>query len=169
MQKLIAFLIFSLFCTSTLLYADAPGSQALFKIERNTNANIIQYDAQIGTDGKLLKKKPVVAYWIRLADKGQVQKLSWVQNTFAYGFDAKYDRGSDTVKLDMKADIGRPISVKREGDCYRAMALINGADTYLEKIFIHATGKGMSTTVDYIELYGTDAKTGDQQYEKFVP
>ncbi len=169
MQKLIGSLIFGLFFIPVLVYAESSNSQALFKIERNTNANIIQYDAQIGTDGKLLKKKPVVAYWVRLADKGQVQKLSWTQKTFAYGFDAKYDRDKDTVKLDMKADIGRPITVKREGDCYRAMALINGANSYLEKIFIHATGKGMWTTVDYIELHGADAETGDKRYEKFVP
>ncbi len=69
MHKLAGLLMFTLFFVPVYLYAEASNRQALFKIERNTNANIIQYDAQIGTDGKLLKKEPVVAYWIRLADK----------------------------------------------------------------------------------------------------
>ena len=120
MHKLVGFLIFTLFLVPEYLFAEASDRQALFKIERNKNANIIQYDAQIGTDGRLLKKEPVVAYWVRLADKGQVQKLSWVQSTFAYGFNVKLDRDKDTVELDMKADIGRPITVKRVGDDYRA-------------------------------------------------
>ena len=169
MHKLVGFLMFTLFCVPVLLCAGALNHQALFKIERNKNANIIQYDAQFGADGKLLKKEPIVAYWVRLADKGQVQELSWVQKTFAYGFNAKYDRDTDTVELDMKADIGRPITVKREGDDYRATARIEGSISYIEKIFIHATGKGMSTTVEYIELHGDDVMNGDKRYEKIVP
>ena len=167
--KLALFLMFTLFCSPAYLHAAAPDRQALFKIERNQNANIVQYDVQIGVDGKLLKKEPVVGYWVRLAEKGQVQELSWIQKTFAYGFNAKYDRGTDSVKLDMKADIGRPITIRRQGDGYRAMARIEGSESWLEKIFIHATGKGMSTNVDYIELHGDDVKTGDKRYEKIVP
>ena len=151
------------------LQAGTPDRQALFKIERNKNANIVQYDAQIGADGKLLKKEPVVAYWVRLAEKGQVEELSWVQKTFAYGFNVKHDLKNDTLELDMKADIGRPITVQRAGDGYRAAAQIDGSNAYIEKIFIHATGKGMSTTVNYIELHGDDAKTGEKRFEKTVP
>jgi len=169
MQKLVYILIFIWVCTPSFLSAQVPGRQELFKIERNTNANIVRYDAQIGADGKLLKKEPVVGYWVRLADKGQVQELTWTQKTFAYGFNAKYDSGKDTVKLDMKADIGRQITVRREGDGYRAAARIEKSDSFLDKIFIHASGKGMSSTVNYIELYGHDVKTGDKRYEKIVP
>ncbi|NCF61732.1 MAG: DUF4833 domain-containing protein [Gammaproteobacteria bacterium] len=152
-----------------VVFGSEPGRAPLFKIERNTNANIIQYDAQIGPDGRLLKKEPVVAYWIRLADKGQVQQLSWVQKTFAYGFDATLERDRNIAKLDMKAEIGRRITVKMEGSEYRATAEIDGAASFVEKIFIHATGKGMSTSVEYIELYGNDVETGEERFERFVP
>ena len=151
------------------LFASESNRDPLFKIERNTNANIIQYDAQIGPDDRLLKKEPVVAYWIRHADKGQVQQLSWAQKNFAYGFDATLDRDRDIVKLDMKAEIGRRITVKKEGSEYRATAEIDGSASFVEKIFIHATGKGMSTSVEYIELYGNDVETGEERFERFVP
>jgi hypothetical protein len=159
----------ALICFPALVLAQTPDRQHLFKIERSKNANIVQYDAQVGSDGKLFKKEPVVAYWIRLAEQGQVEKLSWIQRTFAYGFKAKLDRDRETAELDMSADFGRPIMVIREGDQYRATAPIDGSQSYLEKIFIQAHGKGISVTVEYIELFGEDMQTGESRYQKFAP
>ena len=169
MYRLFCFLSFTLMCVPAFVHAEAPNSQALFKIERNKNANIVQYDVQLGPDGKLLKKGPVVAYWIRLAEEGQVEQLSWIQKTVAYGFDTRLDRTKDTVELQLKIDIDRPIIVQRDGAEYRAMTRIDGSQSHIEKFFIHATGKGMSTRVDYIELHGDDVESGDKRYEKIVP
>ena len=169
MRKISIFLILALTGAPLLTQAETPTQQHLFKIERSKNANIIQYDAQVGPDGKLLKKEPVVGYWIRLAEQGQVQELSWVQRTFAFGFDAKLDRNRERAELDMAADFGRPIIVIRNRDVYRATAPIDGSLSYLEKIFIQASGKGMSITVEYIELYGEDMETGEARYQKFIP
>ena len=151
------------------LFAESSSRQPLFKIERNKNANIVQYDAQVDVDGELLENEPVVANWIRLAEQGQVQELSWVQKRFAYGFELDFDRESSTVKMEMKIDLGRTITVARDVGDYRAMALIAGSHSYLEKIFINASGKGIFTTLNYIEMYGNDAATGERRYEKFSP
>ena len=169
MRRLIVLVMLALICFPALVWAQTPDRQHLFKIERSKNANIIQYDAQVGPDGKLFKRKPVVAYWVRLAEQGQIQKLSWIQRTFAFGFKAKLDRNRETAELDMAADFGRPIIVIREGDQYRATAPIDGSQSYLEKIFIQAHRKGISVTVEYIELFGKDMKTGQVRYQKFVP
>ena len=160
-----------LLCLSipALTYGDDPDRDALFRIERNKNANIVQYDAQIAKNGKLDAKKPVVAYWIRLADKGQIQELTWIQNKFAYGFSAKLNKTNNTVKLDMAANLGPSILVSQDGEDYRAIGRIDGVDSYIEKIFIHATGKGASTKVNYIELYGEAVNNGNDQYERFSP
>ena len=56
MNRIASFLLVILICVPMFLHAEAPGRQALFKIERNKNANIVQYDVQIDVDGKLLKK-----------------------------------------------------------------------------------------------------------------
>jgi len=168
-RRLIVLVLLALICFPALVLAQTPDRQHLFKIERSKNANIVQYDAQVSPDGKLLKKEPVVAYWVRLAEQGQVEKLSWVQRVFAYGFKAKLDCDRETAELDMSADFGRPIIVIREGDQYRATAPIDGSQSYLEKIFIQAHGKGIKVTVEYIELFGEDMETGEAQYQKFVP
>ena len=69
----------------------------------------------------------------------------------------------------MVANIGRLITVVRDNDTYLALTSIDGESSRLQKIFIHATGKGMSTKVDYIQLHGTSMDTGDKTFEQFVP
>jgi hypothetical protein len=158
-----------LFAVSTALCSDPLRHEPLFKIERSKNANIIQYDAQIGPDGKLDPKKPVVAYWVRLAEEGQVQKLSWIQRTFAFGFHADYDPATDTAPMDMAVDIDRAITVVRDGDVYRAKTTIDGAPSYLDRIYIEAHKHGLLISVKYVDIYGKDASTGDERFEHFVP
>ena len=162
-------LILALLWAPLMVQAATPVRQHLFKIERSKNANIVQYDAQIGPDGKLTKKDPVVGYWIRLAEQGQVMELNWVQRTFAFGFKTKLDRNRESAELDMAGDFGRPIIVIREGDQYRATAPIDGSQSYLEKMFIQAHGKGIKIKVEYIELFGVDIETGEARYQKFFP
>ena len=148
---------------------ETPVLQHLFHIERSKNANIVQYDAQLDADGKLDRKKPVVAYWIRLAEQGQVEKLSWVQKTFAYGFKDRLSPDGESVELDMKVDLGEPIKIIRTEDQYRATAPLEGLPSYLEKIFIQASVKGLSINIEFIEFFGTDIETGDRRYQKVVP
>ena len=144
-------------------------TQHLFKIERNKNANIVQYDVQMKADGKLDPKKPVVAYWIRLAKDGRKKDLKWVEKKFAYGFSAKYDAKTNTAIMDMAAKIKRKIKVLEVKGEYRAEIRIDGQNAFLDKIFINSKGKGMSTKVRYMELFGKDVKTGKDRYEKLKP
>ena len=169
MRIYLALLTFALMTAPALVCAAQTGPQPLFKIERSKNANIIQYDAQIGSDGRLLKKEPVVGYWIRLAEQGQVKQLSWVQRKFAFGFSAKYNRDSDTATIDMVADIGQPITVKRVDGKYMAVIDFEGQPSQLERIFIQAHGKGISVTVEYVEIFGVDLKSGEPTYGKIIP
>ena len=162
-------LIFALVFAPAVVYATQPATQSLFRIERSKNANIIQYDAQIEADGKLSKKEPVIGYWIRLAEQGQVQKLSWVQRKFAFGFKAKYDAATDTAKVKMVADIGQPIIVRRVDGVYMATVELEGQSSQLNRIFIQAHGKGISVTVEYVEIFGIDLETGEETYAKIIP
>ena len=165
----IRLLLITIVSSPAIAQADGPDRDSLFHIERNKNANIVQYDAQIKSDGMLYSKEPVVGYWIRLADQGQVKELTWVQKTFAYGFTVKLNKDENTATLVMVADLGRIILVKRDGEDYRAIADIDGVESYIDKIFIHATGKGTSIKVNYIELYGKDVNGQGEQYERFSP
>lgn len=152
-----------------VVHGDEPSRDALFHIERNKNANIVQYDAQLTPNGMLDSKRPVVAYWIRHAEQGQIKKLSWLQRKFAYGFKVKLGSEQNTAILDMAVNLGRTIMVRRDGQDYRAIADINGEQSYVDKVFIHARGKGLTTRVNYIEWYGHSVNSGEELYERFPP
>ena len=168
MRKITTILVLIQLCAPLLVQAETPARQPLFHIERSKNANIVQYDAQVTADGKLLKKKPVVGYWIRHNEQGQEQKLSWIQK-FVYGFNTKLDKSRETAEVDMKAAVGQVIKVVRHGDKYRAIITIDGALSYFEKMYIDANRSGWSLNVQYVELYGEDMKTGEARYEKLFP
>lgn len=146
--------------------ASPPVSQHLFKIERNKNANIVQYDVRVNPDGTLYRPEPVVAYWVRLAEQGQVKPLSWLQKTFAYGFDASVDESGTSATLEMVADFGKKISIVRHQSVYRAAVEIDGQPAVLKTIFVHATGKGLSTRVHFIELNGFTIDGNAKAYER---
>lgn len=162
-------LLFCLLAIPALAIASEPVRDSLFHIERNKNANIVQYDAQLDQDGKLHVKEPVVAYWIRLANEGEIKKLTWIQKKFAYGFKIKLNSKDSSAKVDMAAKIGRSIVVKHIGEDYRAVADINGVESFIDKIFIQASGRGIFTRVEYIDLYGSAVANQETQYERFVP
>lgn len=162
-------LTLALIFTSMILHAGQPERQSLFKIERSKNANVVQYDAQIGSDGKLHREEPVIAYWIRLAEQGQIQELSWIQRKFAYGFKTSFHDASDSVTLKMATGIDQPIQVRFQEGKYRAMVEINGHPSELERIFIQAHSKGISITVDHMDIFGNDLKTGQETYMRITP
>jgi len=162
-------LVLSLLLAVSGAWATGLQRQALFKVERSKNANIVQYDAQVREDGKLDRKKPVIAYWVRLAEEGQTRKLSWLQRRFVYGFKARVDKETGNVRLDMVADLGRDILISRQDGGYRASTRIANSSAWLNKIFLASSGEGLSSRVDYIELYGVDKCSGEKRFERILP
>jgi len=120
MLKTINLLLITLIATPVFVHGDEPDRDALFHIGRNKNANIIQYDAQVNPDGKLYSREPVVGYWVRLAEQGQVRKLTWIQRKFAFGFKLKLNKNENTATLDMAVNLGRTILVKKDSKNYQA-------------------------------------------------
>ena len=169
MKPFLPCLALALISITTALLSDPLVREPLFRIERSRNANIIQYDAQIGPDGKLDAKQPIAAYWVRLAEEGQIKPLSWIQRKFAFGFDAKYDPVNDSASMEMEVDIGRSITVVRDGDVYRARTTIGEREAYLDRIYIKAHKHGLLITVEYVDVFGHDVNTGEDRFEHFVP
>ena len=166
---LVRFFTVAMVSQTAIVKADAPTPDPLFHIERNKNANIVQYDAQVGENGLLYSKKPVEVYWVRLASDGEVKELTWVQKKYAYGVTVKLNKDKSTARLKMAANLGRSIRIGRDGEDYRAIADIDGRPSYIDKIFIHATGSGPSTKVDYIDIFGVTMNGHKEQFERFTP
>jgi hypothetical protein len=141
------------------------GTQPLFIIERNKNANVVHYDAQLTADGKLDRKKPVIAYWVMLAQDGRRENLNWIEKKMAYGINIKPYPSVNGYQMTIVAAPQRSITVKKVGSAVRAEIVIDGRSAILEKIYINASGH----TVHYLELYGKDVQTGEKRFEKIIP
>ncbi len=142
-------------------------NQRLFVIERNMNKNTVCYDASILQDGTLNTENPIDAYWMDYATDGKRSELNYIQRRMAYGF--RFEKTAlGNIYVTLKAFNKRKIlvSVDDKGNPH-ALIKINGIDANLTKIFVTAKPK-MYTTVEYIELYGNDIKTGKTLYEKIT-
>jgi len=146
----------------------AIGSQNLFYIKRNTDNNLVVYDANLQADKRMNPHNPVKVYWIRNTEGGVIKELTFIQKKMAYGLDLKkvanayegtiaaYDKR--VIRI-MYAANGKPT----------AYVMINGKWQQLEHIYLHiADIKALIPKITYIQLFGKDIKTGADVSEKIM-
>lgn len=149
-------LVFAL--VSQLLAAEPSCRVELFRIERSKNANVVLYERGEGDE-------PVRASWLLLAGNGAREPLSLFERAFAYGFDVR--RAGEVVELTLKAFKQRVIKLVSRSGCLAAVSVIDGKLAVLERIFVKATD-GLAPAVEFIELYGLDAETGEARSERLM-
>ena len=148
---------------------DKSGSERrLFYIERNKNANLVIYEAGVKSDGSLHSEDPVIVYWLMNEEDGQREDLNRFERKRAYGFDSEI-LAKDSVLLELKVDINRDVVVRRVGDNFKAVTIIEGKKASLDRIYIMADESGWRPDVQYLELFGKDLNTEEDLYEKYLP
>lgn len=143
-------------------------TQKLFIIERSKNANIVRYDAQITSEGKLNTEKPVIGYWILKADEGQRAELSGLQRKFAYGFSTKPAESGEGFIMKMVPLPKREIRVRKVDKTVRAELKIDGKPAILNKIYVDSDSTWTGPKVNYVKLFGRAIKGGKKLSEKVV-
>jgi hypothetical protein len=152
-----------------LLAAHIESRQAtLFVIERNTNANVVHYDANIAANGQLDPRQPVTAYWVMAAADGHREELTPLEKSRAYGFTVE-PKDSNSYRLRLVAQRRRDISIVRQGDAVRAEAVIGGHRAWLQRMYVNSHKVLAVPTVKYIEMFGIDLATGESVSEKVLP
>jgi len=147
----------------------AQSQRPLFTIARSTNANLVQYDARLTSSNVLDPKNPVVAYWIMAAEDGRHVELSAIERKTAYGFKLATDVSTGCYRMTLAAEKKREINVCLNGETARAEMMIGGHAANLYRMFISTKRIGLWRGVNYIELFGTDIKSGEPCYEKIIP
>ncbi len=141
-----------------------PGE--LFRVERSTNANVVVYQANRTADGELDRLDPVRAEWIMRAEDGRREALTFLERSFAYGFDVETAAPADGIWLTLRAERSRRIRVRFRDGCPRALAVIAGREALLEFVFVDVGGPGLVAAVRGVDLHGTDVATGDPLAER---
>ena len=140
----------------------------LFTIERNTNANVVHYEARL-KDGKIDAHQPVVAYWIMAAEDGRRQELNLLEKIKAYGFNIHPDGVPESYRMVIVSDKKKEIRVFRVGNSVRAEVNIGACNAALQKIFISSHKSFLIGLPDYAEMRGTDVSTGAPCSERVTP
>lgn len=143
--------------------------QPLFVIERNTNANVVHYDANLKPDGQIDPRCPVQAYWIMAAQDGHREELNAIERAKAYGFTVEPAGDSRAYRVELVAQKQRPIEVLRNGDTVRAETIIAGHRAYLTRIYVTAHKVLALPAVKSIEWFGTDVATNQALHETVNP
>lgn len=160
------------FVVLALLFSPAAAevqTAPLFIIERNKNANVVHYDAQLTADGRLDSAEAVIAYWILLAEDGRRQELSWIEKKAAYGLTVTCDPSVRNCTMTLAAAPEYQITVKTEHHAARAESMISGRLAILEKFYIEASDTLTGPGVISIEVHGKDVLTGESLREKMLP
>jgi hypothetical protein len=141
----------------------------MFVIERSTNANIVVYDANRGTDGQLVAAEPVIVYWLMKAQQGQREELNLVERKEAYGIEIKPAAASGTYDMALKADSKKAMTVAVQKGCGVVLTKIGGTQGILRRLFVQSKEELIRPKVEYIEFFGEDPATGKALTEKYVP
>jgi len=145
-----------------------PKAVPLFFIARSKNANIVRYDARLRAPDSFDPQQPIDAYWRMLATHGGREELSWLERKLAYGFEVSRITPME-VEIHLTAFSSRPVFVRVRGDRVRAEARIAGHDAVLERIFVKSAETGVLPRVLWVEVYGTDTRTGRKVTEHVQP
>ena len=148
--------------------AAQPCDPELFRVTRNTNANVVVYEARLAQPGRIDAKDPVRPVWIMLAEDGRREELNLVESVMAYGVDVLPEEpgGSPTVAIRARPELA--IRVEMVSGCPVARTRISGRDASLRRVTVEATG-GLFPEVVHLDVVGLDRETGVEVRERIVP
>jgi Domain of unknown function (DUF4833) len=165
--------LFFVLCAFThpdkLIFPTPPDTpQRLFYIQRSNNIHTVIYDANFDSPHHLHPTEPVKVYWIRYADRGQVQSLTYIQRKMAYGVEVL--KTADGFEMQVVAFKKRKITIKFDQQKPVAITKIAGAECCLKKVFVQlADEDSVIPKVSYVALFGKNTKTGQDVVERFRP
>jgi hypothetical protein len=135
-------------------------SAPLFSITWNLTGNYVQYDAKL-RDGELDPKEPVVAYWIMKQTDSHHEPLRLIERRKGYGFSIHPGSAPDTYDMVIVSVKKKTLHVARIGGQFDVtLSIANCEMAHLNQARVQAHRWHFITIADYVDLLGTDAKTG---------
>lgn len=139
-------------------------TRGLFRIERSTNRNVVEYDLRLSSDGAPDRKAPVSVYWIMLEEGGRREGLTFFERQFAYGVDVA--SGHDGLTLHLAALRDRAVHVRRRAERWEAQTTIGGRLSTLRRIWVQCEPGVLGPTVRFVEVTGVDVESGRVRTER---
>jgi len=139
----------------------------LFFIERSKNKNLVQYDVCLKDGTELIDQSPVKAYWV--LENGETKTLNALENQLAYGVRSQKRLGTNRYIINLAALKTRDIIVERVGDDYKAILLIDGKPSYLEKVYVESEERWSGLPkVHYVDVFGSTVNNNTPVKERLT-
>ncbi len=140
----------------------------LFYLQRDPDANTIVYVLNL-EDGQLNQSNPVLAYWIRYADSGKIEKLTFFQRKMAYGISQKeIEPGVYELHIQAYKALKIILCPHPKTGKYQPLVRIEGHDIILNRIFARINGGSfLKPNVEYFEISGQRVDNGKKVDYRF--
>ena len=136
----------------------------IFIFERSTNTNYICYDIHL-EDGKLCQKEPLNAYWIS-EHETEKNPLTFLDKKMAFGI--KVIRSTENeAYVHMTAYKDLVIRICKRNGKWVGIVKLNGHEMVLQKMFAQMK-PSIYPKCEYVDIYGTDTKTGEKLRERIM-
>jgi hypothetical protein len=145
-------------------------ANVMFYIQKNTNPNTIVYALKLGADGKINPDDPMEVFWRRYQEDGARKKLAWLEKTFAFDFKVKAIADKENVfsfSLIAMKEKKMYVTQSKSGEPNVFMK-ISGKTARLERIYVMVDDSRRIQSVNSMEIFGRDYKTGELVYEKII-
>ncbi len=145
-------------------------SKTQFYVQRTPNTNTIMYELNL-KNGELNDDNPIHVYWIRYAEDGKTQELSYIQRKFAYGVKVT-KLAEEKFKLLFAAYDKIPFYLmKSTAGIYHTYVELDGKMVVLKRLYIRIDPGGTfwSPNVKYVEFKGTEVPSGKEVVKRINP
>ncbi len=136
----------------------------IFKFERSTNSNYVCYDINL-QDGKLSQKSPLKSYWV-LDEETRLGELTFLEKKVAFGIKVIRSK-EDEAQVHMTAYKDLVIRVCKHKGKWVGIVKVNGHEMILQKMFAQMK-PSIYPKCEYVDVYGTDIKTGEKRRERIM-
>ncbi len=145
-------------------------AKTLFYVQRTPNTNTIMYELNT-KNGVLDDKDPIHIYWIRYANGGGIEELSYIQRKFAYGVKTS-KVATDKYKVLFAAYDKIPFYLmKSSAGIFHTYVELDGRMIVLNRLYIKIDPGGTfwAPNVKYVEFKGLEVGTGKEVIKRINP
>ena len=161
MKHIVISLLLFLFSCLTLQAIVIP-KEHIFKFERSTNSNYVCYDINLQA-GKLCQKAPLNFYWV-LDEETRLGELTFFERKVAFGIKV-VSSNENEARVHMTAYKDLIIRVCKHNGKWVGIVKLHGHEIILQKMFAQMK----RLRCEYVDVYGTDLKTGEKRKERITP
>lgn len=145
----------------------------LFYVQRTINANTIVYELNTNKDGDINESEPIKAYWIKYAQGGKIDPLTFIQRKYAYGVKAKLiDKEKKTFSFEFVSYNKRQFYLSKSSvdNKYRVYGFVNNKLSVLNNICVKIEGGTFwLPNVKSVEVKAKDPNTLAENIEIIKP